>query len=324
MDKKLLDALNNLSFALETISGILSQKSDKKSDTEKALSSGDISKKFGELSKSISNAIENGFKKVKTPSKDNFMSEISKKIASVEVSLKKVLSSTQQIPNLQKSIAQTRTEIESPKENLKLPKPRTIEIPLRYGKLQPLILPIPKPIQFTFAKFKLPEVPKLPKVSIDFVVSRIPKLPKLPTIPNIVSKIDYTVSKLPKLPTISNIKSSIDYIVSKLPTLPIIPNIKSIIDYVVSKLPKLPTISGIKSSIDFLVSKLPKLPTISGIKSSIDYIVSKLPKLPTISNIESSINYVVSKLPKLPTISNIKSSISYVVSKLPKLQKYLI
>ena len=57
MDKKLLSALNNLSLALEQISEILERKDDKKTDTAKALSSSDLSKKFDQLNKSLKEGI---------------------------------------------------------------------------------------------------------------------------------------------------------------------------------------------------------------------------------------------------------------------------
>lgn len=49
MDQKLLDALNNLSFALEEISEALKDKKGKKSDTTSALQSGDFSKTIKEI-----------------------------------------------------------------------------------------------------------------------------------------------------------------------------------------------------------------------------------------------------------------------------------
>jgi hypothetical protein len=358
MDKKLLNALNNLSFTLETMSDILSKKSDKKADTAKALSSVDLSKQFEQLSKSIKEGIESNKSQSKNAPKDVGFGNLSKKINEIGNSVKNLLSSSKQMLSMQKSISETKPEIIVSVEKLKVPQFKPIEIPLRYGKLEPLKLPIPKPIELTFSKLKSPTLPeikaaqislnygKLPKLpilpslrsSIDYTVSKLPKLPtvpqiksiidfavsklpKLPKIPSLKSTVDFAVSKLPKLPTISNIKSSIDYTVSKLPKLPKIPSLKSTVDFAVSKLPKLPTISNIKSSIDFVTSKLPKLPKIPSLKSTVDFAVSKLPKLPTISNIKSSIDFVTSKLPKLPKVPSLKSSIDFVTSKLPKLPK---
>ena len=338
MDKKLLNALNNLSFALETMSDILSKKSDKKSDTAKALSSADLSKQFEQLNKSIKEGIESNKSQSKNAPKDVGFGNLSKKINEIGNSVKNLLSSSKQILSMQKSIGETKPEVIVSVEKMKVPPMKPIEIPLRYGKLEPLKLPIPKPIDLTFSKLKSPTLPeikaaqiplnygKLPKSpilpslksTVDFVVS---KLPKLPTVPQIKSSIDFAVSKLPKLPTVPQIKSSIDFAVSKLPKLPKVPSLKSTVDFAVSKLPKLPTISNIKSSIDFTISKIPKLPTVPQIKSSIDFAVSKLPKLPKVPSLKSSIDFAVSKLPKLPTVPQIKSSIDFVTSKLPKLPK---
>ena len=49
MDQKLLDALSNLSFALEEISDALKDKKGKKSDTTTALQSGNFSKTIQEI-----------------------------------------------------------------------------------------------------------------------------------------------------------------------------------------------------------------------------------------------------------------------------------
>lgn len=78
MDKKLLNALNNLSVALETISDILSKKGDKKSDTSKALSGGDVSKKIEELNKSLKEVIET------KKTEQNTLKTISKNINRIE------------------------------------------------------------------------------------------------------------------------------------------------------------------------------------------------------------------------------------------------
>ena len=318
MDKKLLDALNNLSFALETMSDILSKKSDKKTDTAKALSSGDLSKQFEKLNKSIKEGIESNKSQNKNAPKDAGLGNLSKKLNEIGNSVKNLLSSSKQILSMQKSIGETKPEVIVSVEKLKVPPMKPIEIPLRYGKLEPLKLPIPKPIDLTFSKLKSPTLPEIKAAQIPLNYA---KLPKLPILPSLKSSIDFAISKLPKLPTISNIKSNIDFAISKLPKLPKVPSLKSTVDFVVSKLPKIPTVPQIKSSIDFVVSKLPKLPKVPSLKSSIDFAISKLPKLPTISNIKSTVDFAVSKLPKLPKVPSLKSSIDFAVSKLPELPK---
>ena len=69
MDQKLLDALNNLSFALEEISDALKDRKGKKSDTTSALQSGDFSKTIKEIHvgiKSIKKDTEEILKQQKT------------------------------------------------------------------------------------------------------------------------------------------------------------------------------------------------------------------------------------------------------------------
>ena len=320
MDKKLLDALNNLSFALEAISNILSTKGDKKSDTAKALSSGDISKKIDEMTKSLSRSLEEGLKKSKTTTKDTSISQFLKKISSIEVSVNKVLKSTQQLVSLQKSISETRPEITIPKEILKIPTPNPLIIPLRYGKLEPLILPIPKPIILTFSKLKMPEIPKFKNINIGFEWLKFPPLPSFPKVPKVT--IDFIISKIPKLPNISkSTKITIDFLVSKMPKLPSLPKLPKInIDFLVNKLPKLPSLPKLpKLNVDFLVSKMPKLPNLPKLpKINIDFLVSKMPKLPSLPKLPKiNIDFLVSKLPSLPKLP--KLNVDFLVSKMPKL-----
>jgi hypothetical protein len=66
MDKKLLDALNNLSYALEEIADILSKKdTTAKSATATALQSNDLDKKVTLIDKGVKQLLEDNKKILK-------------------------------------------------------------------------------------------------------------------------------------------------------------------------------------------------------------------------------------------------------------------
>ena len=302
MDKKLLNALNNLSFALETMSDILSKKSDKKADTAKALSSVDLSKQFEQLSKSIKEGIESNRSQSKNAPKDVGFGNLSKKINEIGNSVKNLLSSSKQILSMQKSISETKPEIIVSVEKLKIPQVKPIEIPLRYGKLEPLKLPIPKPIDLTFSKLKSPTLPEIKAAQISLNYGKLPKTPTLPKLnPIEVPLIFGKLSKTPTLPKLDPIEAPLVF--GKLPKTPTLPKLSPIdIPLSFGKLPKLPTLPKFpKIELGFNTPKIPKMPQLPK-EHKIDLSFNKptLPKLPKPKPIVVDVIY--KKTTKKPTI----------------------
>ena len=92
MDQRLLDALNNLSFALEEISEALKDKKGKKSDTTAALQSGDFSKTIQEINvgiKSIKKDTQEILKQQKTILELSKKNNVDKKTSMFESDSKK-------------------------------------------------------------------------------------------------------------------------------------------------------------------------------------------------------------------------------------------
>jgi len=323
MDKKLLEALNNLSFALDTISDILSKKGDKKSDTAKALSSADLSKQFEALNKSLKDNIEESRKESKKTKKDLGFDTLSKQMNQLGSSVNELIKNNNKILSLQKSLSEMKPEVVIKETTIKIPKIKPIEVPLRYGKLEPLKLPIPKPITISFNKPTLPTLPTIKFPAIDLKFSKLPTLPKLPQ-PLIT--IGFEFSEIPKLPTLQNLVIQVEY--GKLPNLPELkPFDTQLIPFDYGKSPILPTLDSFDEQIIPIkygdVPTLPKLGSVQEVIVPISY--GDVPELPIPKVIPPQVvDIMYGDTPVLPTLNQIPPQIiqlNYGNPILPKLAK---
>jgi hypothetical protein len=304
MDQKLLQALNNLSFALDTISDLLSKKSDKKTDTAKALSSSDLSKQFEALNKSLKQNLEESKKENKRTQKDTGFDNLSKKINELGSSVNALIKNNNKILALQKSLSEIKPEVVITETSVKLPKIKPIEVPLRYGKLEPLKLPIPKPIVISFTKPTIPSIPKVEPQIIDLKFSKLPTIPKLPKTD---LTIDLRFSELPKLPTLQNLIVKIEY--GEFPNLPnpekqLIQTIQ--LEY--GEIPTLPKLASFgEQIIPIKYQESPSLPELTKFDDQIINIkYGPLPTLPKLASFDEQIievKYGEIPSPKLSRIS---------------------
>jgi len=270
MDKKLLDALNNLSIGLEILSQALEDNGkEMKSAVSQALKSIDLDKKFKTLSKGIES-----------------LADVSKKITDGQNTTLKILEEqSKKIAGLSKSTTGAKAKITKVNQGPELAPLPEQEIPLKYGEVP-----------------TLPELGKIEEQIIPIKYGELPTLPELGKIKEQIIPLKY--GKAPIFVNLSKIKETL--IPLKYGKVPIFINLEKIKEAIIplkyGSVPTLPKMAKIEEQIIPLkYGDIPTLPEMAKVEEQIIPLVyGELPTLPSIA--EQVIQLKYGELPSLPSI----------------------